>query len=133
MNVSYQSPLKCYLVRDNIYPLLHYPLPPSSPSYSSLPLYLSVLSILLLTSFLPPSSQSSSSLPLSFLPLNLPSRYFSPCFLFLIPLHPPHYLPPSSQSSSSLPLSLLPLNLPHHLSILHSSQSATSLPLFSFL
>jgi hypothetical protein len=41
--------------------------------------------------------------------------------------------PPSSQSSSSLLLSLLPLILPHHLSILHSSQSATSLPLFSFL
>jgi hypothetical protein len=42
-------------------------------------------------------------------------------------------LPLSFQSSSSLPLSLLPFNLPHHLSILHSSQSATSLPLFSFL
>jgi hypothetical protein len=32
-----------------------------------------------------------------------------------------------------LPLSLLPLSHPHHLSILHSFQSATSLPLFSFL
>jgi hypothetical protein len=32
-----------------------------------------------------------------------------------------------------LPLYLLPFNLPHHLFILHSSQSATSLPLFSFL
>jgi hypothetical protein len=42
------------------------------------------------------------------------------------------FSPPSSQSSS-LPLSLLPLSHPHHLSILHSSQSATSLPLFSFL
>jgi hypothetical protein len=60
-------------------------------------------------------------------------------------LSPPHYLSPSflsilllttlphSYPSSSLPLSLLPFNLPPHLSILHSSQSATSLPLFSFL
>jgi hypothetical protein len=35
--------------------------------------------------------------------------------------------------SSSLPLSLIPRSLPHHLSILHSPESATSLPLFSFL
>jgi hypothetical protein len=33
------------------------------------------------------------------------------------------------ERKDSLPPSLLPFNLPHHLSILHSSQSATSLPL----
>jgi hypothetical protein len=36
---------------------------------------------------------------------------------------------PHSYPSFSLPLSLLPLSHPHHLSILHSFQSATSLPL----
>jgi hypothetical protein len=56
--------------------------------------------VILLTTALLPSSQLLSLLPL-----------------------------PHSYPSFSLPLSLLPLSHPHHLSILHSFQSATSLPL----
>jgi hypothetical protein len=37
-----------------------------------------------------PSSQLSSSLPLSFLSLNPPPYYFSPSFLSLTTIHPPH-------------------------------------------
>ena len=99
--------------------------PPSSQSSSSLPLSPSSPSFSLPLSLLP---LASSSLPLSFLPLN-PPHYFSPSFLSILLTTS---LPPSSQASS-LPLSLLPPSHPHHLSILHSFQSATSLPLFSFL
>ena len=97
--------------------------------------------VVLLTTFLTfPLHPLPHCLSLSFLaliPLHPPPHYLSPSFL----CHPPHYRspsssqllsllpPPHSYPSFSLPLSLLPLSHPHHLYILHSFQSATSLPL----